>query len=68
MLKHDDMVTLINDAEKGRDFVSRRDAAILRFHGCTGCRLAEIAGPAAKTVDPKDRVATVMGGQGRDGG
>lgn len=61
MLKHDDMIALIKDAKKGRDFVSRRDVAILRFHGCTGCRLAEIAGLAVRTVDLKDRVATVIG-------
>jgi site-specific recombinase XerD len=55
------LAALIKDAEKGRDFESRRDAALLRFMACTGCRLAEVAGITLTRIDVRDRSATVLG-------
>jgi site-specific recombinase XerC len=56
---------LISDAEKGRDFISRRDAALLRLFGCTGGRLAEIAGIDLDDIDIKDRTVRVTGKFGK---
>lgn len=36
------LIAVIRECERGRDFVSRRDAALLRFFACTGCRLSEV--------------------------
>jgi site-specific recombinase XerD len=52
---------LIKDAEKGRHFAGRRDAALLRLFACTGCRLAEITGLNVADVNIKDRTMTVTG-------
>jgi site-specific recombinase XerD len=52
---------LIKAAEKGRDFASRRDAALLRFFASTGCRLAEVTGLARDDVSLKERTALVHG-------
>jgi site-specific recombinase XerD len=56
---------LITDAERGRDFVSRRDAAILRYLACTGCRLAETAGLRTGTLSVRDRAAVMIGKGGK---
>lgn len=56
-----DMQRLIKDAEKGRDFESRRDAAMLRMFACTGIRLGELAGLTLVTVSVPDRTAMVTG-------
>jgi integrase/recombinase XerC len=44
-----------------RDFVSRRDAAILRLFIDTGMRLSELANLQVDDVDLADQVAVVMG-------
>lgn len=56
---------LIKDAESGRDFESRRDAALLRMFACTGCRLSEIAGLDIDDVSVPNRTALVTGKGGR---
>lgn len=52
---------LLRDAEKGRDFESRRDAALLRLFASTGCRLAEITNLQLGDLDLDRREATVTG-------
>jgi site-specific recombinase XerD len=52
---------LIKDAESGKDHISRRDAALLRFFACTGCRLSEVAMLEVDAVRLKEREATVTG-------
>jgi integrase/recombinase XerD len=61
IIETEQLTTLIRDAEKGRDFASRRDAALLRMFSCTGCRLGEITGLAVHDVNIKDRTAHVVG-------
>ncbi len=56
-----DMQRLVKDAEDGRDFESRRDAAVLRMFACTGVRLAELAGLEIGDVSVADRTAIVTG-------
>jgi site-specific recombinase XerD len=56
-----DLGRLLKEAEKGRDFTSRRDAALIRLFACTGCRLGELTGLDVTDVDVKDRTATVTG-------
>lgn len=55
------LAALISDAETGRDFGSRRDAALLRMFASTGARLAEISLLDVGDVDIANRQATVMG-------
>lgn len=55
------LATLIQDAEAGRDFESRRDAALLRLFACTGARLAEITALDVTDVDLANRIAQVLG-------
>lgn len=55
------LAALVKDAESGRDFESRRDAAILRFFACTGVRLAELATLRDDQVDVANRSAVVLG-------
>jgi len=45
----------------GRDFVSRRDNAILRLFIDTGIRRAEMAGLRVEDVDVRDQIAQVVG-------
>jgi site-specific recombinase XerD len=61
VLAAEDLGRLIKDAEKDRDFGSRRDAALLRMFMCTGCRLSEITHLTVADVDIKDRTAVVCG-------
>jgi integrase/recombinase XerD len=61
VLSLEDMGRLIKDAESGRDFESRRDAALLRMFACTGCRLAEITNLTVDAVDVPGRTAIVVG-------
>lgn len=61
VLSQEDLLALIQDAEKGRDFTSRRDAAILRLFASTGVRLAELANLAVEDLDAKAREASVTG-------
>lgn len=52
---------LIKDAEKGRDFESRRDAALLRLFASTGARLSEITNLTIDDVSVAKRTAVVVG-------
>lgn len=61
VIEIEDLARLIKEAEKGRDFVSRRDAALLRLFACTGARLSEITNLNTGDVDIKDRTAVVTG-------
>jgi site-specific recombinase XerD len=53
--------SLVKDAEKGRDFESRRDAALLRLFASTGCRLSEITNLTVPDVSVANRTAVVTG-------
>lgn len=55
------LAALIKDAESGRDFQARRDAALLRLFACTGCRLSEITMLDVGDVNLKERTLTVTG-------
>ena len=57
----DQLAALVRDAERGRDFESRRDAAILRLFASTGCRLSEVALLRMDEVAVAAREATVTG-------
>jgi len=43
VIASEDLARLVQDCEKGRDFSSRRDAALIRLYACSGARLAEVA-------------------------
>jgi site-specific recombinase XerD len=55
------LAALVKDAERGRDFESRRDAALLRLFASTGCRLSEVALLQVDAVNVAGREATVTG-------
>lgn len=55
------LTALLRDAEAGRSFEDRRDAAMLRLFAETGCRLAEIANLGLADVNLAAREATVTG-------
>jgi integrase/recombinase XerD len=55
------MRALIKDAESGRDFEHRRDAALLRMFASTGCRLSEVTHLAVDAVSVTNRTALVTG-------
>jgi site-specific recombinase XerD len=61
VLEAQQLAALIKDAEKGRDYTSRRDAALLRMFASTGCRLAEITNLQVADITVKERQATVTG-------
>lgn len=61
VLPLEDMARLVKDAERGRDFESRRDAALLRMFASTGCRLSEITHLTVDAVNVRDRTALVIG-------
>lgn len=56
---------LFSDAEKGRDFESRRDAALLRLFAATGARLSEITGLQVSAITLETREVTVRGKGGK---
>lgn len=60
VLEFDQLRELLKGAE-GKDFTSRRDAAILRLFMDTGIRRAEMAGLTVTEVDFSLEVATVLG-------
>ncbi|TDC34241.1 recombinase XerD [Micromonospora sp. 15K316] len=66
VIEIDQLAALIRDAEKGRDFESRRDAALLRLFACTGCRLAEITNLRVGDVNIVRRTAAVVGKGGKE--
>ena len=51
VLTDDELKLLLAEAERGGDFASRRDAAILRTFVSTGARLSEVAGLRLDDVD-----------------
>jgi site-specific recombinase XerD len=51
VLTDDELSSLLRDAESGTDFISRRDAAILRVFVSTGARLAEVTGLRLSDLD-----------------
>lgn len=57
----EDQVRRLLGTAKGPDFVSRRDAAILRLFLNTGMRLNELVRLTVDSIDPDDDVAVVMG-------
>jgi site-specific recombinase XerD len=61
VIETEQLAALVGAAEKGRDFASRRDAALLRLFASTGCRLSEITNLDVGAVSIKDRTATVTG-------
>ena len=61
VLEVEQLRALIKDAESGRDFESRRDAALLRLFASTGCRLSEITNLGVGDVSVANRTAVVTG-------
>src|SRR5690348_17017397 len=57
----DDQLRALFASCKGRDYVDRRDLAILRLFAATGIRLAEMAGLRLDDVDLDARRAKVTG-------
>ena len=57
----DDQLRAVLATCDGRDFVSRRDAAIVRLFVDTGCRRGEIAGLRVEDVDLDEQVIRVVG-------
>lgn len=55
------LTALLKDAEKGRDFESRRDAAMIRLFAATGGRVSELALLELDAIDIANRQATVTG-------
>lgn len=67
LLKHDDIRALLADCS-GRDFVSRRDAAVIYAFADGGLRLAECTGLTVDDVDVRERMLFVLGkGTNRSG-
>ena len=56
-----EQIAALLDTCKGKDFVSRRDEAIIRLLFDSGPRLAEITGLTVADVDVRERVAYVQG-------
>lgn len=61
----DHLRILVRDAERGRGFQDRRDAALLRFFASTGCRLAEVTNLGLDDLDLAKRRARVTGKRGK---
>jgi len=59
------LAAVIKQCEKGRDFVSRRDAALLRLFACTGCRLSEVTMMRLDDINLELYEALVTGKGGR---
>lgn len=65
ILDDEALPALIRDAEAGRDYASRRDAAVLRLFASTGMRLAELTNLHVDDVNLGRREATVTGKGGK---
>jgi site-specific recombinase XerD len=61
VIEYETLATLIRLCEKGRDFESRRDAAILRLFASSGIRLSELALLEVDNVDLTKCAAKVTG-------
>jgi integrase/recombinase XerC len=57
----EDQLRALLDTCKGKDFVSRRDNAIIRLFLDTGVRRAEMAGLTVDDIDVREQVAQVLG-------
>lgn len=66
VVSQDDLARLLKDAEKGRDFESRRDAAIMRLFACTGMRLSELAMLEVADLNLTERKARIVGKGNRE--
>ncbi len=65
VIAQEQLSLLLKDAESGRDFESRRDAALIRLFAGTGGRLAEIASLTLDDLAVSKREATVTGKGGK---
>lgn len=65
VIEQEQLAALVADAENGRDFESRRDAALLRLFACTGCRLSELALLDVDAVNQQRLEITVVGKGGK---
>lgn len=65
VLDQEALAALVHDADVGRDYTSRRDAAVLRLAASTGVRLGELAGLDLEDIDLKKREALVTGKAGK---
>jgi len=72
VIREEELRTLLARIEKGKDFLDRRDAAILRIFIDTGARLAEVASlrwapeaPERNDVDLDQGVLRILGKGGR---
>lgn len=65
VLGDDELTRLVSQCDKGKDFESRRDAALLRLYACTGGRLAEIAELDVEEVNLETFEALVTGKGGK---
>lgn len=61
IIEHEVLTTLIRLCEKGRDFESRRDAAMLRLFASSGIRLSELTHLNVDDVDLARCMALVTG-------
>jgi integrase/recombinase XerD len=61
VLGDDELARLISQCDKGKDFESRRDAALLRMYACTGGRLAEIGNLNVADLNLENFEALVTG-------
>lgn len=61
VIEEEVLIAVIRLCEKGRDFESRRDAALLRLFASTGIRLAELTNLKLENVDLTNCVAVVLG-------
>ena len=61
VLTDEQLRPLLASVDGGRDFVSRRDAALIRLFLDTGCRRGEIAGLTVEDVDLEHQSIRVLG-------
>lgn len=61
VLDRSQMAALVKTIEKGRDFESRRDAALIRMFMCTGIRLSELTNLTIDAIDLVNCTAVVTG-------
>lgn len=61
IIEDDQLRALIGDAEKGREYGDKRDAALLRMFASTGVRLSELAGMKLDDLDMARKQVTVVG-------
>lgn len=62
----DELAALLRQCEKGKDFESRRDTALLRMFASTGCRLTELTMLTLDDINLEACTAKVMGKGGKE--